>query len=122
MEFLKSLVDQVMQWPVSLVMVVALSFAGIAMKRAEWFPNKFIPSVLMLQGTILFILVSDPGHVQPGVRYPEVVEGLYGCILGAISWGIHGLTWKLMSDKLPGLKNGPTGDTEEFKKPEKPDK
>lgn len=125
MSILEDFIEQVQRWPVSLVMVVALSFAGIAMKRMAAFPNKYISAVLMIMGMVIYVLVSERGSISPNVPYPNVVLGLYGCVLGMISWGVHGIIWKVMSEKLPGLVNG---DTKLIKKsdtaspPDKPDK
>lgn len=113
MRILEDLVSQIEKWPVSVAMVIALSFMGIALKRMEAFKNKYIPGVLMVLGIVLYALIGEPSSINPDVRYPLVRLGMYGLILGMISWLAQGLIWKFMIEKLPGLK----GDTELLKKP-----
>lgn len=114
MGILEDLLNQIHKWPISLVTVVALSFSGIALKMMEAVKNKYIPSLLMFQGSVIYILVSDRTTIDPGIPYPNVVFGLYGCILGMIAWMFHGVIWKVVCERLPGLKNG---HTEVTKKP-----
>lgn len=113
MKFLEDLVSQVEKWPMSLALVIAMSCVGIALKRMEAFPNKFIPAVLMLCSTVLYALIGQEGSINPDVRYPSIRLGIYGLILGMVSWLSMGLIWRYVIDKVPGAK----GDTALLGKP-----
>ena len=115
MNILEDLVNQVQKWPVSVALVIALAFTGIVLKRIGMFPNKFIPAVLMILSTCIYILVGESGVVNPVVKYPDVVLGLYGWILGMIGWLAQGIIWKFIILKLP--VDYTNGDTTLYDKP-----
>lgn len=108
MDLLKDFVEQIRSWPISLALVVALAFTGIALKRTRAFDNRFIPAMLISLGTILYVLVGERGSINPHVQYPNVALGLYGCILGTIAWVTQGLLWKYLLQRIPGVNNGDT--------------
>lgn len=102
------------EWPISILLVVALNFVGWSMKRAGFIPNKLIPSVLMGLGSLIYVLIGDTGSIGPQVRNPSVILALYGLLLGVMAWLAHGLVWKQIEKRFPQIQNG---DTETIEKP-----
>lgn len=116
MTFIEDLVSQIQKWPVSVALVVSLSLFGIVLKKIKAFPSRFISLALILLATGLYILIGETGTIGPTIRYPDVVLGIYGSILGALAWICHGVIYKQIIQRLPGVKNGNNDTTTTFTK------
>jgi hypothetical protein len=123
-DVLRATIEQMHEWPVSVMLVACLLVLGYALKLAHFVPNRMIPIVVMGLGLALNVFIGDTGKVAPNQRHPEVVLGLYGLMLGFISWVSHHAVIKRFEKYLPMLqgKEGGPGDANKnnTKPPTKP--
>lgn len=105
-----SLIEQIHTWPVSVVLFATLIILGSALQKAEFFPDRTIPLVMLACGVLLNILIGDPSQVSPSQRYPAVIFGMWGFMIGFMSWMAHMTILKRFKKFVPmPLLNGGSG-------------
>ena len=105
-----TLVEQVHTWPVSVALFMSLIILGSALQKAEYFPNKTIPLIMLFAGVALNVLVGDPAQIPPTQRYPMVIYGMWGFIIGFLAWMAHVTVLRKFRKYVP-LVNGDTHTT-----------
>ncbi len=114
---------QMQQQPIVVLLIPVLIVFGAMLKSLERFPNRAIPTVVILTGGIInaiFGTVHNPGAIDPETNL-YFVKFIHGFLLGTGACLIHKLVLKRFEKFLPFLA-GKSGDTEEFKNPNPPAK
>jgi len=113
METLNDIVAQLITLGPELLVVLVVWVAGYILRLIKIFPNKWIPVCLIIVGTALYPLTTNPGQMSFEVRNPLVRQCLIGLVLGFTAWLVHGKLLKPLEAKIPWLKGIlTTGDTE----------
>lgn len=87
------------------VLVVLLSIClGYLLRGIRVFENRFIPLVVVIASTILFMLLSPTREAGTPLRIWLTRNFIIGFILGFVAWGLHKLILQHIEDKVPGLK------------------
>ena len=88
----------------ALVVVAAFAIAlGYVLTQAAFFPNKFVPLIIVLATAILFPLVQYSADFGEAKAHPEtsiVFNLLLGFVAGAAAWGFHGLLLNILIIKF----------------------
>ena len=108
-------VNQIEQLPFSLLLLVVLIVLGGVLKMLALFPNKWIPAVIFVVGTVANGYFGAHGSVGPD-QTPEVVLAFRGFLVGATAWTLHATILKRFEKYVP-LLAGKTGDTDSIEKP-----
>lgn len=80
-----------------LVFIICIAI-GYIWKNIHVLPNRFIPLIVMLSGSILNPLLYWPNNTKDAVRLLVI-----GFIIGFVSWIFHKLVLKKIEDKF-GVK------------------
>lgn len=113
---IKAIINQAETWPISVLLCVCLIVFAIIVKRARWFPNRFIPTSTCLLGGVLNYFIGDISKVLPTQRYPEVVLILWGFFIGAVAY----VAFRIAMIKFEKYLTGDSGDTAIIAKPPPP--
>jgi hypothetical protein len=103
-------VKQMEQWPVAVLLIAFLIVVGAMLKSLEVFPNRAIPTCLIVLGSVANAFLGNPGTVGPTQRHPIAVLALQGALLGFASIALHFLVLKRFEKYIPFLA-GKSGDT-----------
>jgi hypothetical protein len=96
-------VEQMRQWPVSILIVAALNVLGWSLKVVPYVQNRFIPLIVIASGSLLNMLLDDG---VAGNRNPYLLLGLQGMLLGFAAWAVHAVLLKRLEIFLPFLNAG----------------
>lgn len=118
MEWLTDIVGQLYKWPVWLALATFSIVVGVMLKKAKFFPNRFIPWVVVPLNAVGFWYFGNPGTVSPECIHPEGVLAIYGTILGFLAWGAHAFILKKLAGFLPA--GVISFDTDEYRKEKGP--
>lgn len=110
-----SVVNQIQSWPSAVLLTVFLIILGGTLKVLKLYPNKFIPTTLMLGGGTLNLLLGDPGKVDPSQRFPDVILCLQGIVVAFGACLFHALVLKRLEKHVPIFQTN--GDTAIITKP-----
>ena len=108
-------VNQVEQWPFSILLLAALIIFGGVLKLVAVFPNKWIPVAVLGVGAVVNATCGSNGSVGPD-QNPVMVLAMRGFVIGFAAWTLHALLIKRFEKWIPILA-GKTGDTETTPKP-----
>jgi len=82
--------------PIALILLICLNVFGLGLKYIEMIPNKFIPILVVLAGSLGYSFLGNPGSISPDQQHPRVVLGLFGGLIGTAAWLLHNrLLYKL---------------------------
>lgn len=112
-----SVVEQMQSWPSAVLLGVCLVILGWVLKMMALFPNRAIPAVVLLTGTLVNLFIGDTGKVDPSQRHPEIILAMWGFCVAFGAWMAHALLLKRFEKFLPIL-NGRSGDTTPPLKPD----
>lgn len=92
--------DRIVSMPGHLLLVLVLNVLGFVLKHTP-VPNRFIPLVIIIVGTVVHPAIASPGTVGPDFRNPTMVLALYGFLLGALAWTLHSVAFRHLEKFLP---------------------
>jgi hypothetical protein len=105
-------------WALSALFVIAV---GYVLRRIKSFPNEAIPTICLLLGSILTLLLAPPAPAAYKAFQWRLVNFIIGGVIGLLAWLFHNQILKRLEDKFPFLKNMFTGgEATEAGKPEPP--
>ena len=103
-------VQQMQQQPVAVLLIPVLIVIGGALKSAERFSNRLIPSVLIIIGATANALLGDVDAVSKTQRHPEAVLAMQGMLLAFAAIALHHFLLRRLERFIPFLA-GKSGDT-----------
>lgn len=119
-DFVYTVVEQIEQWPVAVLLIAFLVVFGWLLKMIPWIPNKTIPLAVVLMGaffnTVVGSVTEDPNHSG---AYVFTVLFMSGTCKGFLAWGAHAVILRRLEKYLPFLDEGNRKGDEPTKPPEK---
>lgn len=88
------------------LLVVGLNAVGAVLKRIPPLPNWTIPLILMALGGVAFPFIAEVGMVSYNCKNPEVLNSVFGVIIGASATGLHQGVMHVI-DAVRGKKSEP---------------
>jgi hypothetical protein len=104
METLVKLNDQLDGAPAGLLIVFFCIAIGYLLKGIACFQNRFIPLIVVICSTTMFILLAPTREAVVPLRIWLTRNFLIGFILGFAAWALHKVILQHIEDKIPGLK------------------
>jgi hypothetical protein len=114
METLIKLNDQLAGAPAGVLVVFFCIAIGYLLKGISLFRNRYIPLVVVVCSTGLFMALSPTREPNVLLRIWLTRNFIVGFILGFAAWALHKALLQHIEDKIPGLrdwisKNEPPG-------------
>lgn len=103
--------DQIQEWPMSLVVGLACIIVATTCRALHVFPNKYVSPSTLCMGGFLNILVGDPGKVASNQRHPEIILFLWGMLIAFFALVGHKIIVNRYGKKFPWLKGLNGGET-----------
>lgn len=113
-----SLFDKVQGLPAAGLLCLASIALGYALKFWPWFPNKMIPTAVILLPVILYPIVADPKVQNLPGRIWFVRNLSIGIIIGGGSWMLHFLVVRRIEKLIIAKFGNGNGDTTTITKEE----
>lgn len=96
--------NQITSAPAHLLLVLLLNVIGLALKKAPFIRNEWIPCIVLTLGTVLYpLLVSPTLEQHQQFRHPLLVLVIYGFLLGAMALVLHRMLLKKFGKFINGL-------------------
>lgn len=92
--------ERLMGLPAGVIIFFACLAAGYGIKSSRRISNDWIPTVVMLTGTVLFMLVAPSKDPDIPYRIWLTKNAVFGFIIGFSSWMSHKLIIKRIENKL----------------------
>lgn len=89
LELLTDTWNQIGKLPIAFAIAAASMFVGLILKRAKFFPNRFIPLWVVASCAIAYTLLGDAKKIETSQEHPRAVLAIYGIILGFLTWLSH---------------------------------
>lgn len=106
----RQIITRMDQWPVAVLVVAVLLVFGIMLRMNHVFPNRLVPSVMLLVGGFSYAFLGNVKEVPPDQRYPMALLFFKGFLLGFIAWILLSTVWRMVEKKYPVL-SGQNGNT-----------
>lgn len=104
LDYLNDFVKQMFALRIELVIILCLNLLGFFLKQFSFFPNKYIPAILLVLGMTVYMLVGNPGAVENTIRHPSLVLAMWGFLLGAMAVFLHEKVLRYLEKIIPGMK------------------
>jgi hypothetical protein len=104
MEYITDLINQLLGAKTEVVALLGVIAVGYALRMLPFVPNKYIPALCWLLGTLAYCLLKPVNEVPATTAHPLVWKIVVGFILSFVAWTLHKAAIKPIEDKFPWLK------------------
>ena len=105
MDFITDIPGQLNKLPAACVLGIFILVIGLVLKKAAFFPNRYIPFVNIFLGGFGYAYLGNPGSISPDYPHPLVCLFAYGVIIGFVAWGFHKAILKRLEPYIPWFKD-----------------